>query len=65
MDDFNLHLQSLIQEACTYPKNTPQHRKAINNLLRSLLKSGRIWRPPAGNDNNKDIYEEALQKTLI
>jgi DNA-directed RNA polymerase specialized sigma24 family protein len=52
-------------EACKYPKNTPQHRKAINHLLRSLLKSGGIWRPAAGNDNNKDIYEEALQKTLV
>ncbi len=65
MDDLNLHLQILIKEACMYPKNTPQHRKAINNLLRSLLKSRRIWRPAAGNDNNKDIYEEALQKTLV
>lgn len=65
MDDLNLHLQILVMEACKYPKNTPQHRKAINHLLRSLLKSGRIWRPAAGNDNNKDIYEEALQKTLV
>lgn len=65
MDDLNLHLQILVKEACTHPKNTPQHRKAINHLLRSLLKSGRIWRPLAGNDDNEDIYEEALQKTLL
>ncbi len=65
MDDLNFHLRSLIKEACTYPKNTPQHRKAINHLLRSLLKSGRIWRPPAANDDNEDIYEEALQKTML
>lgn len=65
MDDLNLHLQILVKEACKYPKNTRQHRQAINGLLRSLLKSGRIWRPSAGNDNNEDIYEEALQKTLV
>ena len=65
MDDLNLHLQILVKEACKYSKDTRQHRQAINGLLRSLLKSGGIWRPAVGNDNNEDIYEEALQNTLV
>jgi DNA-directed RNA polymerase specialized sigma24 family protein len=65
MDDLNLHLQILVKEACKYPKDSRQNRQAINSLLRSLLKSGRIWRPRAESYRNQDIYEEALQKTLV
>lgn len=60
MDELNLHLQSFIQEACSHIPASPQRRKALNCLLRSVLKSGCLWTPAAG-----DIYEEALYKTML
>ncbi|MGI2905668.1 hypothetical protein [Tolypothrix sp. VBCCA 56010] len=60
MDELNLHLQSFIQEACSHVPASPQHRKALNCLLRAVLKSGCLWTPAAG-----DIYEEALYKTMF
>lgn len=59
MDELDLHLQSLIQEGCSYPPASPQRRKAFNSIFRHVLKSGRIWRGVG------DCYEEALSKTLI
>lgn len=59
MDDLNLYLQSLIQEACSHSPNTPQRRKAINLLLRVLLRSGRI------QTSGDDLYEEALYKAMF
>lgn len=60
MDELNLHLQSFIQEACSHIATSPQRRKALNCLLRTVLKSGRLWTPAAG-----DIYEDALYKTMF
>ncbi|QDL11271.1 sigma-70 family RNA polymerase sigma factor [Brasilonema octagenarum UFV-E1] len=59
MDELNLYLQSLIQEACSHPPTSPQRSKAINSLLRVLLKSRRT-----GSEGN-DLYEEALYKTMF
>lgn len=60
MDELNIYLQSLIQEACSHLPASPQHRKALNNLLRSVQKSGRIWKPVSG-----ELYEDALYKTMF
>ncbi|MBW4667844.1 MAG: sigma-70 family RNA polymerase sigma factor [Cyanomargarita calcarea GSE-NOS-MK-12-04C] len=65
MDELNLHLQSLIQELCSYLPSSPQHRKTLNCLLRVILKSGRLWRPPAGDSYEHTLYEEALHKTMV
>ncbi|WP_154655812.1 sigma-70 family RNA polymerase sigma factor [Fortiea contorta] len=59
MDELNLHLQSLIQEACSYPPTSPQRSKAINRLLRVVLKSSRT------ESKGNDLYEEALYKTMF
>ncbi len=59
MDELNLYLQSLIQEACSHQPTSPQRSKAINCLLRVLLKSRRT-----GSEGN-DLYEEALYKTMF
>jgi hypothetical protein len=59
MDELNLYLQSLIQEACSHLPASPQRSKAINRLLRVLLKSRRTGRIEG------DIYEEALYKTMF
>ncbi|NDJ18775.1 sigma-70 family RNA polymerase sigma factor [Myxacorys almedinensis] len=59
MDELTLYLQSLIQEACSHLPATPQRRKAINLLLRVLLKSGRL------ETKRDDLYEDALYKTMF
>lgn len=59
MDELNLYLQSLIQEACNHPPTSPQRSKAINRLLR-VLQNSKL----TGNREN-DIYEEALYKTMF
>lgn len=64
MDELNLQLQSLIQEACSHIPASPQRRKALNSLLRAVQKSGRIWRPQAGDIYESTLYEEALCKTM-
>ncbi|WP_460201171.1 sigma-70 family RNA polymerase sigma factor [Scytonema sp. NUACC21] len=65
MNELNLYLQSLIQEACRHSPASPQHRKALNSLLRAVQKSGRIWRPAAGDLYEETLYEEALCKTMF
>ncbi|MCP6761494.1 MAG: sigma-70 family RNA polymerase sigma factor [Fischerella sp. CENA71] len=65
MDDLNFQLQSLIQEACNYSAASPQHRKALNHLLRVVQKSGRLWKPAAGDIYEDALYEEALYKTMF
>ncbi|MBD2341799.1 sigma-70 family RNA polymerase sigma factor [Calothrix sp. FACHB-156] len=59
MDELNLYLQSLIQEACSHLPTSPERSKAINRLLRVILKSSHFVRK--GND----LYEEALYKTMF
>jgi DNA-directed RNA polymerase specialized sigma24 family protein len=59
MDELNLYLQSLIEEACSHQPTSPQRSKAINRLLRVLLQSKRTGRE--GND----LYEKALYKTMF
>jgi DNA-directed RNA polymerase specialized sigma24 family protein len=59
MDELNLYLQSLIQEACSHPPTSPQRSKAINRLLRVLQNSKVI------QNRGDDIYEEALYKTMF
>ncbi|MFL9458355.1 sigma factor [Tolypothrix bouteillei VB521301_2] len=59
MDELNLYLQSLIQEACSHKVNSPQRSKTINSLLRAILKLKRT----GGKEN--EIYEEALYKTMF
>lgn len=58
MDEQNLYLQALIKEACSHPPNSPQRRKALNSIIRGVLKSPYIWKA-AG-----DVYEEALNETM-
>ncbi len=64
MDELNLYLQSLIQEACSHLPTSPQRRKALNCLLRAV-KSARLWRPPVGDIYEEALYEEALNKTMF
>jgi DNA-directed RNA polymerase specialized sigma24 family protein len=59
MDEQKLYLQALIQEACSHLPNSPQRRKALNSILRGVLKSPHIWKGVG------DLYEEALVETMM
>lgn len=59
MDELNLYLQSLVQEACSHPPTSPQRSKAINRLLR-VLQNSKFTR-----NKGDGIYEEALYKTMF
>ncbi|MBF2063767.1 MAG: sigma-70 family RNA polymerase sigma factor [Calothrix sp. C42_A2020_038] len=65
MDELNLQLRLLIQEVCSYAPASRQYRQAVNNMLRVILRSGRIWRPRAGDVYEEICYEEALHKTMF
>jgi DNA-directed RNA polymerase specialized sigma24 family protein len=57
--ELDMYLQSIIQDACSHLPDSPQRRKAINRLLRSIHTLGGIQR--SGND----IYEQALYATML
>ncbi|MBC1218266.1 sigma-70 family RNA polymerase sigma factor (plasmid) [Trichormus variabilis ARAD] len=59
MDEQNLYLQAFIQEACSHLPNSPQRRKALNSILRGVLKSPCTWKGVG------DLYEEALVETMM
>jgi DNA-directed RNA polymerase specialized sigma24 family protein len=59
MDELDLCLQALVQEACSHLPASAERRKALNHLLRAVQKSGRVWR------GTGDLYEEALSQTMI
>ena len=59
MDDTDLSLQKLIDEACSHQSASLQRRKALNRLFRAVYKSRRTWR------GTGDFYEEALAKTMM
>ena len=65
MDELNHDLQQLIQEACSNSPSSPKHRQALNKILRTVLKSGRIWIPAAGDVYEETLYEEAVNKTMF
>lgn len=63
MDELDIELQELVQNACLYLPTSTEQRKILNRLLRLLFGSGRIWN--GKGIYGEEIYEEALQKTLI
>jgi DNA-directed RNA polymerase specialized sigma24 family protein len=60
-------LQQLITTAQAHPDRSPQRRIALSKLMTAIGKSDRITRQTnwATIPNFKDIYDEALNETLI
>ena len=61
-------LLRLAQEAQQHPVQSSQRQLALNRLIEKILKSGRLGHPQRGAwppDFYEDIYNEALQKTLL
>lgn len=67
-DDFNRSLLQLVRKAQQYPLRSSQRQLALNRLSEKILKSDRLGHPQRGlwsPDFYQDLYNEALQKTLL
>jgi len=67
-EDFERSLQQLAQEAQRYSPLSSQRQLALNKLVNQILSSNRLVRPQKrlwAPDLYEDLYNEALQKTLL
>jgi hypothetical protein len=59
VDDLNQQLQQLVAFACSYPARSLQRRQKLNELVRVVMKSGKLWK------ENTPYYKDALQQTWL
>ncbi|KAM3095132.1 hypothetical protein ACKFKG_14595 [Phormidesmis sp. 146-35] len=67
-DDLDQRLQQQAKEAQKHPSQSSQRQIALNRLVNEILKSGRLGHPQRhlwSASLYEDLYNEALQKTLI
>ncbi|KAM3102344.1 hypothetical protein ACKFKF_04645 [Phormidesmis sp. 146-12] len=67
-DDLDQRLQQQAKEAQQHPSQSSQRQIALNRLVNEILKSGRLGHPQRhlwSASLYEDLYNEALQKTLI
>jgi hypothetical protein len=67
-DDLDQRLQQQAKEAQQHPPQSPQRQVALNRLVSEILKSGRLAHPQKplwAASLYEDLYNEALQKTLL
>ena len=67
-DDDDRVLSQLVQEARKHPLQSSQRQLALNRLSEKILRSGRLGHPQKGSwppNFYEDLYNEALQKTLL
>jgi DNA-directed RNA polymerase specialized sigma24 family protein len=57
--DIDQQLRQLVAQTCQYPRRSLQRRRCLDQLIRAIAQSGKLWR-----ENNPD-YEEALQLTWL
>lgn len=53
-------LTNLALAACQHPPGSRERLRALNQLVREIQKSGKLWRDP-----DTEIYHEALSRTWI
>ncbi|MEG3845970.1 sigma-70 family RNA polymerase sigma factor [Microcoleus sp. herbarium19] len=58
-DPAHQQIVELVTKACQHPAGSPQRGRFLNQLIREILKSGKLWK------ENAPYYQEALNKTLI
>jgi DNA-directed RNA polymerase specialized sigma24 family protein len=61
-------LQQQVEAARAYPPLSPQRQKLLNQIVQTIYRSGRLGHPQRGQwpqSLYEDLYNEALQKTLI
>jgi hypothetical protein len=67
-DDLDQRLQKHAQETQQYPPQSSDRQLALNRLVNEILKSGRLSHPQRqlwSPSIYEDLYNEALQKTLL
>ncbi len=57
MDNIHDQLRQLVAEACSYPSESVERRQKLNQIIRRVMRSGKLWR------ESTDYYNDALQET--
>ncbi len=57
--NLNQQLQQLVAEACSYPARSLQRRQKLTEIVRVVMKSGKLWK------ENTPYYNDALQQTWL
>ena len=58
-DNLSEHLQQLVAEACSYPAKSLQRRQKLNQIVRVVTNSGKLWQETV------PYYHDAVQVTWI
>lgn len=59
MDGLDEQLRLLVEEACKHPPRSRQRRQGLNEIIRLIQKSGKLWR------ENTPYYQDAEQLTWL
>lgn len=59
VNNLNQQLQQLVAEACSYPVRSLMRRQKLNEIVRVVMKSGKLWQ------ENTPYYKDALQQTWL
>lgn len=59
VDELEERLQQLVAEAREYPPKTVQRKQRLNEIVRLVSRSGKLWREEA------PYYQDALQQTWL
>lgn len=59
MDELNQKLSQLVAKACSHPSGSLQRRQTLNEIVRLVMKSGKVWK------DNVPYYNDALQQTWL
>ncbi len=59
VSNLNQQLQHLVAEACSYPTKSLMRRQKLSQIVRVVMKSGKLWK------ENTPYYNDALQQTWL
>lgn len=59
VDNLNQQLEQLVALACSYPVKSLGRRQKLNELVRLVMRSGKLWK------ENTPYYNDALQQTWL
>ena len=59
VNNLNQQLQQLVALACSYPAKSLMRRQKLNEVVRLVMKSGKLWK------ENTPYYKDALQQTWL
>ncbi|MCC5601556.1 sigma-70 family RNA polymerase sigma factor [Nostoc favosum] len=59
VSNLNQQLQHLVAQACSYPAKSLMRRQKLSEIVRVVMKSGKLWK------ENTAYYNDALQQTWL